>query len=171
MAASTPSSPPRRIKPRVAVVYTGHAEESAQSYNFAHYFGACLYLAGYSSVRLIPFGSSGQSKKSKKSKAEPLPEASSELPVVPYGEKKVVKVEQNDDFRMGAELKCVKECQLVQVCVNPLDTEKCGAELARLLPKQKNIGIFCLQYGVKNYVALEPWCVRSGPSRALHSSL
>jgi len=148
---------PRRVKPRVAIVYTSHAQATSASYDFAHYFGACLYLAGYSSVKLVPFGSPP-----KKKTAEPLPARSAAISVVPYGEKKAVQVEHCDDFKMEADIAIVKECQLVLVCVNPPDTEACGTKLASLLPKNKNIGIFSFQYGVKNFVALEPCFEDSG---------
>ena len=75
-----PPPGPRRVKPRVAIVYTGQGEETAASYHFAHYFGACLYLTGYSSVRLVPYVRGGASKR--KSKAEPLP-AQTEVLCVP----------------------------------------------------------------------------------------
>ena len=108
VAATSGTATMQRRKPRVAILYTCHADESSESYMLAHYLGACLYLGSYSCVKLVPFKGGGRAKKSK---AEPLPADPTELSVVPYDARKPVKITPNEDFTMGADMEVVKECQ------------------------------------------------------------
>lgn len=134
------------VKPSVAFVHSG-LEFSSESQLMARYLAACLFLGEYATCHTVCFDS-GKAKAMR----GPAPRS---ITVVPPKKSRPVEVQQSVDFQLDAGFDVLKECQVVVVLVDSLDSDALAERLAKTLPKKRNIGVFCLQHGVKNYSALE----------------
>ena len=148
----------KKIKPIVGCVYsaTGVSGESELS---AQYLGGLLFLGGYSSVKLVAMHKEGKSDDTISSASVSSGKITLSNPYWPSPGPR--DVEDGEHFKRNCEFASLADCHVIIVCVDALDTERCGKALCKLLPKKKMsddttppVGIFTLQHGCKNHEKL-----------------
>mmetsp|Transcript_4240 Transcript_4240/g.5413 ORF Transcript_4240/g.5413 Transcript_4240/m.5413 type:complete len:429 (+) Transcript_4240:46-1332(+) len=145
-----------RIKPIVGIIHSDEESDSSESSLLAKYFGALLFLGEYSSVRItaLPLNPKNKKNKSKNKTTEKNTSNEKQVSVLHIATNKPKIVVESEDFQMKADIKDLKDCHVIIVCVNPTDTQQCAEILKKLPTKKTPVGIFSFQYGCKNFDTL-----------------